>query len=62
VTLVELLSVLPDSSFPSSANDLEIAGISADSRGVLPGEIFVAVEGAHADGWEHAGERTNTVG
>jgi UDP-N-acetylmuramoyl-L-alanyl-D-glutamate--2,6-diaminopimelate ligase len=56
VTLVELLSVLPDSSFPSSANDLEIGGISADSRGVLPGEIFVAVRGAHADGWEHAGE------
>jgi UDP-N-acetylmuramoyl-L-alanyl-D-glutamate--2,6-diaminopimelate ligase len=56
VTLVELLSVLPDSSFPSSANDLEIAGISADSGSVGPGEIFVAVEGAHADGWEHAGE------
>jgi UDP-N-acetylmuramoyl-L-alanyl-D-glutamate--2,6-diaminopimelate ligase len=56
VKLVELLSVLPDSSFPSSANDLEIAGISADSRAVRPGEIFVAVPGEHADGWDHAGE------
>ncbi|HEU5248912.1 MAG TPA: UDP-N-acetylmuramoyl-L-alanyl-D-glutamate--2,6-diaminopimelate ligase [Thermoanaerobaculia bacterium] len=54
--LVELLSVLPDSSFPSSANDLEITGISADSREVRPGELFVAVRGEKVDGWERADE------
>jgi UDP-N-acetylmuramoyl-L-alanyl-D-glutamate--2,6-diaminopimelate ligase len=56
VKLVELLSVLPDSSFPPSANDVEVTGISADSRTVRPGELFVAVRGEHADGWEHAQE------
>jgi UDP-N-acetylmuramoyl-L-alanyl-D-glutamate--2,6-diaminopimelate ligase len=56
VNLVELLSVLPDSSFPSAASDLEIAGISADSRTVRPGELFVALRGAHADGRDHARE------
>ena len=54
--LVELLSVLPDSSFPPSANDVEATGISADSRTVRAGELFVAVRGEHADGWEHAEE------
>lgn len=54
--LVELLSVLPDSSFPASANDLEPTGISADSRAVRPGELFVALKGQHADGFDHAGE------
>ncbi|HEY6065342.1 MAG TPA: UDP-N-acetylmuramoyl-L-alanyl-D-glutamate--2,6-diaminopimelate ligase [Thermoanaerobaculia bacterium] len=56
MNLVELLSVLPDSSFPAPAYDLEIAGISADSRAVRPGEIFVALRGEHADGWDHARE------
>jgi UDP-N-acetylmuramoyl-L-alanyl-D-glutamate--2,6-diaminopimelate ligase len=56
VKLVELLSVLPDSSFPSSANDLEITGISADSREVRPGELFVAIKGEKVDGWERADE------
>jgi UDP-N-acetylmuramoyl-L-alanyl-D-glutamate--2,6-diaminopimelate ligase len=56
VKLVELLSVLPDSSFPPTANDLEVTGIAADSRTVRPGELFVAIRGEHNDGWEHAGE------
>jgi UDP-N-acetylmuramoyl-L-alanyl-D-glutamate--2,6-diaminopimelate ligase len=54
VKLVELLSVLPDSSFPASANDVELTGISADSRSVQEGELFVAVQGSREDGWEHA--------
>lgn len=54
--LVELLSVLPDSSFPPSANDVEVTGISADSRTVRPRDLFVAFRGEHADGWEHAPE------
>ena len=56
MNLVELLSVLPDSSFPSAASDLEITGISADSRTVRPGEVFVALRGGHADGRDHARE------
>jgi UDP-N-acetylmuramoyl-L-alanyl-D-glutamate--2,6-diaminopimelate ligase len=56
VKLVELLSVLPDSSFPPSANDVEVTGISADSRTVNPGMLFVTVRGEHADGWDHAEE------
>jgi UDP-N-acetylmuramoyl-L-alanyl-D-glutamate--2,6-diaminopimelate ligase len=56
VKLVELLSVLPDSSFPSSANEVELSGISADSRTVRPGELFVAIRGERTDGWEHAAE------
>jgi UDP-N-acetylmuramoyl-L-alanyl-D-glutamate--2,6-diaminopimelate ligase len=56
VKLVELLSVLPDSSFPPSANDVEVTGISADSRTVRPGDAFVAIRGEHADGHEHAVE------
>ncbi len=54
--LVELLSALPDSSFPSAARDLELAGVSADSRSIRPGELFVAIRGEKADGWTHAGE------
>jgi len=53
---MELLSVLPDSSFPPAARDLEIRGISQDSRVVRSGEIFVAVRGEKSDGWAHAAE------
>jgi len=56
VTLVELLSAVPDSSFPPAASDREIAGISADSRTVNPGQIFVALRGEKEDGWAHARE------
>lgn len=54
MTLVELLSAAPDSSFPPAASDREIAGISADSRTVGPGQIFVALRGEKEDGWAHA--------
>jgi len=54
VTLVELLSAAPDSSFPPAASDREIAGISSDSRTVGPGQIFVALRGEKEDGWAHA--------
>lgn len=54
--LVELLSVLPDSSFPPAANDVEVTGISADSRTVSPGMLFVTVRGEHADGLDYAKE------
>jgi UDP-N-acetylmuramoyl-L-alanyl-D-glutamate--2,6-diaminopimelate ligase len=54
VTLVELLSAEPDSSFPPAASDREIAGISCDSRTVGPGQIFVALRGEKDDGFSHA--------
>jgi UDP-N-acetylmuramoyl-L-alanyl-D-glutamate--2,6-diaminopimelate ligase len=46
--LAELLTAdaLSDARFAA----LDIAGISADSRGVRPGELFVAVAGAKTDG------------
>jgi UDP-N-acetylmuramoyl-L-alanyl-D-glutamate--2,6-diaminopimelate ligase len=33
-----------------------VRGVAYDSRRVLPGSVFVAVPGAHADGHAHAGE------
>ena len=54
MTLVELLSAAPDSSFSPAASDREIAGISSDSRTVGPGQIFVALRGEKDDGWAHA--------
>jgi UDP-N-acetylmuramoyl-L-alanyl-D-glutamate--2,6-diaminopimelate ligase len=56
VKLVELLSALPDSSFPSAVPDLDITGISQDSRTVGPGQIFVAIRGERTDGWTHVEE------
>ena len=56
MTLVELLSAAPDSSFPPAASDREIAGISSDSRTVGPGQIFVALRGEKDDGFSHARE------
>jgi len=38
--------------FPG-APDVEITGISADSRTVRAGDLFVALKGVHADGREH---------
>jgi UDP-N-acetylmuramoyl-L-alanyl-D-glutamate--2,6-diaminopimelate ligase len=56
VNLGELLTAVPDSSFSPAARDLKITGVSQDSRTVRPGELFVAVRGEKADGWEHAAE------
>src|SRR6187549_1139290 len=46
--LAELLS--QEQAADASAGGLEITGITADSRAVKPGNIFVAVAGAKADG------------
>jgi UDP-N-acetylmuramoyl-L-alanyl-D-glutamate--2,6-diaminopimelate ligase len=56
VKLVELLSALPDSRLLVPPRDLDITGISQDSRTVAKGQIFVAVRGERADGWTHAEE------
>ena len=54
--LVELLSALPDSRLLVPPHDLDITGISQDSRTVAKGQIFVAIRGERADGWTHAEE------
>ena len=54
--LVDLLSALPDFRVPVSVRDLDVTGISQDSRTVARGEIFVAIRGGSSDGWAHAGE------
>jgi UDP-N-acetylmuramoyl-L-alanyl-D-glutamate--2,6-diaminopimelate ligase len=56
VNLGELLTAVPDSSFSPPARDLKITGVSQDSRTVRPGELFVAVRGEKADGWDHAAQ------
>ena len=37
-------------------NDLNISGISIDSRSVKPGELFIAIKGPHFDGHAYAGK------
>jgi UDP-N-acetylmuramoyl-L-alanyl-D-glutamate--2,6-diaminopimelate ligase len=56
VKLVELLSALPVSPSPIALRDLEVTGISQDSRTVAQGDLFVAIRGEKSDGWTHAGE------
>ena len=45
--LVELLREEPDA---TSAPALDVSGVTADSRAVKPGDVFVAIAGAKADG------------
>ncbi len=40
----------PETTAPSGCSDIEIAGITADSREVRPGWLFAALRGAKADG------------
>ncbi len=56
MNLVDLLSALPDSRVPPGLRDVNVTGISQDSRTVGRGEIFVAIRGGISDGWSHAGE------
>ena len=56
MNLVDLLSALPDSRVPPGLRDVNVTGISQDSRTVEKGEIFVAIRGGVFDGWSHAGE------
>ncbi|MDQ2943832.1 MAG: UDP-N-acetylmuramoyl-L-alanyl-D-glutamate--2,6-diaminopimelate ligase [Candidatus Dormibacteraeota bacterium] len=47
--LSELVRGVPDATLEGNG-DVEISGIAYDSRRVKPGDLFVAVEGLHADG------------
>jgi UDP-N-acetylmuramoyl-L-alanyl-D-glutamate--2,6-diaminopimelate ligase len=42
----------PETSAPSGCGGIEIAGLTADSREVMPGWLFAALRGARADGAE----------
>jgi UDP-N-acetylmuramoyl-L-alanyl-D-glutamate--2,6-diaminopimelate ligase len=40
----------PDAAIEIGSPDLEVRGVSADSRAVKPGDVFVAIEGGKTDG------------
>jgi UDP-N-acetylmuramoyl-L-alanyl-D-glutamate--2,6-diaminopimelate ligase len=42
----------PETSAPSGCGSIEIAGLTADSRRVMPGWLFAALRGTRADGTE----------
>ena len=52
--LKELLS-LAGYSAEEKDNDIEISGITSDSRRVKPGDLFVAIKGLSQDGFLHIG-------
>ena len=54
-TLGSLLEALPGANLLAGEN-VEIAGISADSRTVRPGFLFVALSGEHVDGHLYAAD------
>jgi UDP-N-acetylmuramoyl-L-alanyl-D-glutamate--2,6-diaminopimelate ligase len=47
---VRLADLLPEAASDAQRADIDIAGLSADSRKIKPGFLFVAVAGAKADG------------
>jgi len=57
--LAELLAALPPEQSPVSVTgsvEVPIRGLAIDSRAVAPGDLFVALRGAQADGHAHLGE------
>ena len=53
VVLASVFSDFPFSYHPKELPDLSIAGISIDSRGVQPGDLFVAMQGGSVDGHDY---------
>jgi UDP-N-acetylmuramoyl-L-alanyl-D-glutamate--2,6-diaminopimelate ligase len=53
---MDALSVLPEAQVSSGVGDIQVTGITLDSRRVRSGDIFVAIRGEKADGLEHAAE------
>jgi UDP-N-acetylmuramoyl-L-alanyl-D-glutamate--2,6-diaminopimelate ligase len=48
---MKLRAILPaDAAIEAGSPDLDVGGVSADSRAVKPGDIFVAIEGGKTDG------------
>jgi UDP-N-acetylmuramoyl-L-alanyl-D-glutamate--2,6-diaminopimelate ligase len=58
IRLSALLAALPPELAPRERPSVDpgIRGISTDSRSVAPGDLFVALRGANADGHEHLAE------
>jgi UDP-N-acetylmuramoyl-L-alanyl-D-glutamate--2,6-diaminopimelate ligase len=50
---MELLSVLPEADVDRATPDPEILRVRYDSRRVGPGDLFVAIRGETADGFDH---------
>ena len=50
---MSLRTLLDDSALP----DVEISGLTEDSRQVLAGDGFIAIKGAQADGHDYASTR-----
>ena len=53
--LSELLQAVGEAPI-GAGDDVEVAGIAIDSRRVRPGDLFVALAGAHTDGRRHVAE------
>jgi UDP-N-acetylmuramoyl-L-alanyl-D-glutamate--2,6-diaminopimelate ligase len=53
---MELAAVLPGAEILPSAQGLEVARVTADSRSVRPGDVFVAIRGERADGLDYAAD------
>jgi len=56
VTLVDLLSALPEAELTGPSRETEVLRVTHDSRRVSPGDVFVAIRGEKADGHAHAAE------
>jgi len=53
---MKLREILPaEAGLPAAAADVEVGGVTADSRAVGPGDVFVAIAGAATDGLRFAG-------
>jgi UDP-N-acetylmuramoyl-L-alanyl-D-glutamate--2,6-diaminopimelate ligase len=53
---MKLRDILPaGAEIETQSADLEIGGVSADSRAIKPGDVFVAIEGGNADGLNFIG-------
>ena len=48
--LMELAAVLPGAEIVPAIRDIDVARVTSDSRAVRPGDLFVAIRGAKADG------------
>ncbi|MEO8190780.1 MAG: UDP-N-acetylmuramoyl-L-alanyl-D-glutamate--2,6-diaminopimelate ligase [Acidobacteriota bacterium] len=53
---MDLLAVLPDARIDGAPPEVEVSGVSHDSRTVGPGDLFVAIRGQKSDGAAHVPE------
>ena len=53
---MDLVAVLPDARIDGVAPEVEVSGVSHDSRTVNPGDLFVAIRGQKSDGAAHVPE------